>query len=184
MWKKAAVFTLTFLLIFAFLFSQKAEEKISKALDELKKGKTGKVIELLSEAIMELTNEMDFQVKEIIICSEVRGYRDYSVRTGNLKAGDVLLLYIEPEGYYVVKENGSYKIHVSEDVSIVDENGEPIFEKKDWVVYERSFPTPIIPFYITNRISDIPEGKYEYTLTLKDHHKKAFTTETFEFVVE
>lgn len=184
MWKKAAVFSLTFLLIFHFLFSQEVENKISKALDELKKGNTEKVIELLSEAIMELTNKMDFQVKEMIICSEVRGYRDYSVRTGNLKVDDTLLLYIEPEGYYVVKENGSYKIHISEDVSIVDEKGESVFEKKDWIVYEGSFPTPIIPFYITNRISDIPEGKYKYTLTLKDHYKKAFTTETFQFVVE
>jgi hypothetical protein len=184
MWKRVVVFSLTFLLIFPFLFSQEAENKILSALEELKKGNTEKVIELLSEAIMELTNKMDFQVKEIIICSEVRDYRDYSEMTGNLKAGDTLLLYIEPEGYYVVKENGSYKIHVSEDVSIVNENGKSVFEKKDWIVYERSFPSPMIPFYITNSISDIPAGKYKYTLTLKDHYKKTFTTETFEFVVE
>jgi hypothetical protein len=184
MWKRVVVFSLTFLLVFPFLFSQEAENKIVSALDELKKGDTDKVIELLSEAIMELANQMDFQVKEIIICSEVRDYRDYSEIAGNLKAGDALLLYIEPEGYFVVKENSSYKIHVSEDVSIVDEKGESVFEKKDWIVYERSFPTPIIPFYITNRISDIPAGKYKYTLTLKDHYKKTFTTETFEFVVE
>jgi hypothetical protein len=184
MWKRVVVFSLTFLLIFSFLFSQKAEKKILSALDELKKGNTKKVIELLSEAIMELTNKMDFQVKEIKICTEVRDYGDYSVMTRNLKAGDTLLLYIEPEGFYVVKDNGSYKIHVSEDVSIVDEKGKSVFEKKDWIVYERSFPTPTIPFYITNRISDIPAGKYKYTLTLKDHYKKTFTTETFEFFVE
>ncbi len=184
MWKRVVVFCLTFLLLFPFLFSQEAENKILSALDELKKGNTEKVIRLLSEAIMELTNAMEFQIKEIIICDEVRDYRDYSEKTGNLKEGDTLLLYIEPEGYYVVKENGSYKIHVSEDVSIVDEEGESVFEKKDWIVYEKSFPSPIIPFYITNRISDIPAGKYTYTLTLMDHYKKTFTTETFEFVVE
>ena len=184
MWKRIAIFSLAFLLVFPLLFSQEVENKILNALDELKKGNTEKVIQLLSEAIMEITNKMDFQVKEIVVCSDVRDYRDYSEMTGNLKAGETLLLYIEPEGYYVVKENGSYKIHVSEDVSIVDEEGESVFEKKDWIVYERSFPSPTIPFYITNRISDIPPGKYKYTLTLKDHYKKTFTTETFEFVVE
>jgi hypothetical protein len=184
MWKRVVVFSLTILLIFPLLFSQEAENKILNALDELKKGNTEKVIELLSEAIMELTNKMDFQIKEIIVCSDVRDYRDYSEMIGNLKAGETLLLYIEPEGYYVVKENGSYKIHVSEDISIVDEKGISVVEKKDWIVYERSFPTPTIPFYITNRISDLLVGTYKCTLTLKDHYKKTFTTETFEFVVE
>jgi hypothetical protein len=182
--KRIVVFSLTFLLIFPVLFSQEAENKILSALDELEKGNTEKVIELLSEAIMTITNKMDFQIKELVICSDVRDYRDYSENTGNLKAGETLLLYIEPEGYYVVKENGSYKIHVSEDVSIVNEEGESVFEKKDWVVYEKSFPSPIIPFYITNRISDIPAGRYKYALTLKDHYKETFITETFEFVVE
>jgi len=182
--KRLVVFGLAFLLVFPLLFSQEAENKILSALEELKRGNSEKVIVLLSEAIMTIANKRDFQIKKVVICNEVRGFRDYSEKMENIKAGESLLLYIEPEGYYVMKENSSYKIHVSEDVSVVNEKGESVFEKKDWVLYKKSFPIPIIPFYITNNISDIPSGKYKYTLTLKDHYKKVFTTKTFEFVVE
>jgi len=187
MGKKIIAFSLAFFVALSFLFCQKQEieNKILKALEELKNGYSDEVVELLSEAIMMIQNEKEFGIKEIVLCSEIKDFRDYTKKPEHkIEAGDPFLLYIEPEGFRVVKEGDRYNIWVSEDVSLVDEKGEVVFEKKDWVSYKRGFDLPVIPFYITNRITDIPPGKYKFTLTLKDHYKKTFLTDIFEFVVE
>ncbi len=167
------------------LQEEEIEKAIQMALDHLKQGDWDKTVDLLSEAIMLIKSNQDFHIREITLCSQVDGFRDYKRIDGNtLKAGTPLLLYIEPGGYRIMKESGEFKIWLSEDAKIINDKGEVIFEKNDWVNYNKSFPNPDIPFYITNRVTDIPAGIYKLTFTIKDHYKKAFLTETFEFVVE
>jgi hypothetical protein len=169
-----------------FIFQEEEiENVINTALDHLKQGDWDKTIDLLSEAIMLIKNTQDFHVREITLCNRIEGFRDYSRISGNeLKTGTPLLLYIEPAGYRILKERGEFKIWLSEDAKITNEKGEVIFERNDWVNYNKSFPNPYIPFYITNRVTDIPAGIYTFTFTIKDHYKKTFLTETFEFVVK
>lgn len=184
---KWVVFSLGFFILSSLIFSQgkEIENNISAALEELKKGNRDAVIELLSNAIMLIQNEKEFRIKEIVLCSDVQDFQSYTKKDGNtIQSNEPLLLYIEPEGFLVRKEDKKYNIWVSEDVSVVNEDGEEVFEKKDWVVYKKGFDRPMIPFYITNRITDIPPGKYVYTFTLKDHYKKTFITEDFEFHVQ
>jgi hypothetical protein len=170
----------------AFILQEEEIEKaIQTALDHLKRGELDKTVDLLSEAIMLIKSSQDLHVREIILCSQINGFRDYSSIGGNtLKMGTPLLVYIEPSGYRILKESGEFKIWLSEDAKITNEKGEVVFERNDWVNYNKSFPNPDIPFYITNRVTDIPAGIYTFTFTIKDHYKKTFLTETFEFVVE
>jgi len=170
--------------IFA-LQEEEIEKTIQMALDHLKQGDWDKTVDLLSEAIMLIKSSQDLHIREITLCSRIDGFRDYTSIGGNtLKTGTPLLVYIEPAGYRILKESGEFKIWLSEDAKITNEKGDVVFERNDWVNYNKSFPNPDIPFYITNRVTDIPAGIYTFTFTIKDHYKKAFLTETFEFVVE
>jgi hypothetical protein len=167
------------------LQEEEIENAIQRALDHIKKGDWDQTLDSLSEAIMLIKSNQDFHVREITLCSQINGFRDYSRINGNeLATGTPLLLYIEMGGYRILKESGEFKIWLSEDAKITNEKGEVVFEKNEWVNYNKSFPDPYIPFYITNRVTDIPPGTYTFTFTIKDHYKKAFLTETFEFVVK
>ena len=164
---------------------EELEKTLKMAVDQFKKGDPAKTIDHLADAIMVVRNSLDLHLAKINLCSEVRDYRDIEAKEAfELKAGEPFLLYIEPAGYYLIKEGDTYKIWVSQDASISNDKGEVIFQKNSWVNYKRIFPTPIIPFYLTNRVRDIPAGKYTYTLTLKDHYKNSFFTKTFDFVVK
>lgn len=165
--------------------TEEIEDTIEAAMSAIREGNREKAIDLLGEAIMLLKDSAEFKVTSLLLCSEIRDYRDFTPKQSNvLKAGEPLLVYIEPDGYRLLKEGNDYRIWVSLDATISDSKGEVIFEKNNWVNYKREFPTPIIPFYLTNRVSDIPAGKYTYTVTLKDHHKNAFLTKSLEFIVE
>jgi hypothetical protein len=161
------------------------EKTITMALDQFKKGDYEKTIDHLSEAMMLVKNSLDLHLAKLILCTEVRDYGDYDARDSfEVKAGEALLLYMEPDGYHIRKEGDAYKIWVSQDASISNDKGEVIFQRNNWVNYKRIFPTPILPFYLTNNVSDIPPGKYTYSLTLKDHYKNTFFSKTFDFVVK
>jgi len=164
---------------------EELEKTLKMAVDQFKKGDPEKTLNHLAEAIMMVRNSLDLHLAKLNLCSEVRDYRDIDAREAfEIKAGEPFLLYIEPDGYHLIKEGDAYKIWVSQDAAISNDKGEVIFQKNGWVNYKRIFPTPIIPLYLTNRVSDIPAGKYTYTLTLKDHYKNSFFTKTFDFVVK
>jgi len=164
---------------------EEIEKTILDALEMLREGDTNQAASLLAEAIMMIKSGGKLSVSQLFLCEEINGYRDYVQREGNtLKSGEPFLLYIEPAGYQIKKEDGEYKIWVSEDASIVNAGGDTIFQQTNWVEYQKGFTSPVIPFYITNRVTDIPPGKYTFTFTIKDKYKNSFLEQSFEFVVE
>jgi len=164
---------------------EEIEKTVLSAVDQLKKGNLEQAITLLSEAIMMIQNSQELHIRKVLLCTSIQGFRDYKNKNSNvLQAGEPFLLYIEPAGYQIAKEDNEYKIWIIEDAKIVNEKGKTVFEKTDWVSYNKGFPNPNIPFYITNRVADIPVGKYKFIFTLKDKYKKTFLTESFEFRVE
>jgi len=167
------------------LQQEEIEKTILEALEQFKKGETRKAVGLLAEAMMMIKSGEELSIDQLFLCKEINGYRDFVKREGNtLKSGEPFLLYIEPAGYQIRKEGSEYKIWVSEDASIVNEKGEVIFQKNNWVEYNRGFVSPVIPFYITNRVTDIPSGKYTFKFSIKDNYKKTFLEQSYEFIVE
>ncbi len=161
------------------------ENTISKVVDELKKGKLDKAIDLLSEAILLIKNQEKLQIKQIILCSKIDGFKDYIRYTGYKFSRHLpLLFYIEPKGYQILKEKDKYKIWISEDAKITNERGEVILSKRNWINYKKSHATPHIPFYITNRVTDIPPGNYTFEFIIRDHYKKTSFTDVLLFEVE
>jgi len=164
---------------------EEIEKTILEALAKFKKGDTREAVAFLAEAMMMIKSSEELSIDQLFLCEEINGYRDYIKREGNtLRSGEPLLLYIEPAGYQIRKEGSEYKIWVSEDASIVNEKGEVIFQKNNWVEYHRGFVSPVIPFYITNRVTDIPPGKYAFKFTIKDNYKKTFLEQSYKFMVE
>jgi len=164
---------------------EEIKNSLLEALELLKKGDKEKALTLLAEAMMMIKSGEELRIQQLVLCSEIEGYRDYAEREANtIQSNEPLLLYIEPAGYQIRKEGDEYNIWVSEDASIMNEKGEVIFQKNDWVEYKRGFMSPVIPFFLTNRVTDIPPGKYIFKFTLKDHYKNSFLSDSFVFIVE
>jgi hypothetical protein len=164
---------------------EEIENSLLKALELLKKGDKEKALTLLAEAMMKIKSGEELSIQQLVLCSEIGGYREYAKKEANtIKSSEPLLLYIEPAGYQIKKEGDEYNIWVSEDASIMNEKGDVIFQKNNWVEYKRGFMSPVIPFFITNRVTDIPPGKYTFNFTLKDHYKNSFLSDSFVFIVE
>lgn len=168
----------------SFDVTNNIEFSINEALQEIRKGNKYKAMDLLSEAIMQIRNNIPLKIEKLFMCSEIRGYRDYDAKNKFVKRKkEPLLLYIEPVGFGVRKKGSEYGIWISEDAHIINEMGDVIFQKNNWVEYKKTFVSPVIPFYITNRITDIPLGRYTYVFTIRDHYKNIFIEHSFDFTV-
>jgi len=84
----------------------------------------------------------------------------------------------------VKRENDRYWFWLSEDAKLVNEKGEVMFQRDDFLSYNKYFNIPIFPFFMQNKIANLKPGKYKYDFTLKDHIKKAFVSSSIELDVE
>jgi hypothetical protein len=165
--------------------SEDVESNISAALDFYKQGKNEEAIKALSAALMVLHNKRELVIKNIQLCDEIVGFGDYKKRASNkLKAGEPFMLYFEVEGYGVKRENNKYWFWLSEDAKLTNEKGEVMFQRDDFLSYNKSFKIPIFPFFMQNKIANLKPGKYKYEFTIKDHIKKAFVSSSIELEVE
>ncbi len=173
------------LLFSTSLMADEVEDKISAALSLYQNGKTEECITSLAEAIMVMQNKKELKINKVELCTSVRGYGDYTtLGADTLKSGDPLFVYIEIEGFNVVKDQGKYWLWVSEDLTMTNEKGEVLVNKKDWMKEKKSYPFPVFPLYIPNKVTNIQAGKYKYEITIKDHLKKSFVVKAFEFEVK
>ncbi len=174
--KKTFLFLfLTILMVVSLSFSQEKLIllKLKKAYKFVEYREYEKSLNYLYDAIMEIKNSEPLGIKEMVFIEKDMGYSNYikkDILNNTLKAGEPLYLYIEPKGYTIKKTKNGYFIWVSEDTIISDKKtGKILFKRENWVTMKKSFPYPTIPFYITNRISDIPKGDYIFTIIIKDN---------------
>lgn len=165
--------------------ADEVENQVSAALAYHKQGKNEEAIKALSAALMVLHNKRELVIKNILLCDAIVGYGDYKKRASNkLKAGEPFMLYFEVEGYGVKRENDKFWFWLSEDAKLTNEKGEVMFQRDDFLSYNKSFNIPIFPFFMQNRIANLQPGKYKYDFTVKDHIKKAFVSASIELEVE
>lgn len=165
--------------------ADEVENQVSAALAYHKQGKNEEAIKALSNALMVLHNKRELVIKNIHLCEAIVGYGDYKkIASNKLKAGEPFILYFEVEGYGVKKEKDKYWFWLSEDAKLTNEKGEVMFQRDDFLNYNKSFNIPIFPFFMQNRIANLKPGKYKYDFTVKDHIKKAFVSGSIELEVE
>ena len=161
------------------------EKEIQSALDLYKKGNIKGTMDTLTVILMNLQNQLKLSIKNLNLCFSIDGFGVYnSVGSFTLKNGQPLLLYLELEGFSVKKDGNKYWINISEDIKIEDSNGKILFQKDNFITYNKYFMIPVIPFNLQNRVTSIPPGKYKYSLTIKDHNKNTSIFRDFEFEVK
>lgn len=158
---------------------------IVKAKKFYEKGNSFSALATLEEAIRELKNQGKLTIKNVFLCREIYGYQMIKKRDSKvLRAGEPLLVYLEPDYFMVEKRNGKYLVWLSEDARLINEKDKVLLEKKDWINLKQEFLSPIVPIFIQNRITGIPKGKYKLEITLNDKLKGAFASRVIEFSVE
>jgi hypothetical protein len=174
--------------ILSFSSNKTILSKIKNAEKFINMGKKNKALDSLNEAILLIKNTYPLGIKVLSFIKSEKGFGNIVKKNGNLfTRGDILLVYIEPIGYKIIKDGNYYKIKVSQDAKIIDSKGKTKFERKDWVIMDKSFITPSIPFYITNRISNIgnlPSGEYTYEITINDLYARKFYKKSIKFIIK
>ncbi len=165
-------------------YFSKALNYIYMARVSLQRGNSQKAVEYLNLALMEIKNNSPLVIKNVRLCYRINGFRDFLPRPGStLRRGEPLLLYFEVDNFGVKERYGEYYINVSEDVRLVNEKGQAMFQRKNWTVVRKGFPSPNIPLYFQNKLTGIPPGRYKFEITINDNIKRTFAVKTYYFEV-
>jgi hypothetical protein len=184
--KKTFFPALALLLVSAVLASgQTVESMLDQAKKQYQAGDYRKTIGLLYEALSLISKQMPLRISHLSLCDRVDGHRNFQAKPGfALAQGEPLLLYFEVEGFNTLKDGDKYWISLSQDALVVDQQGQPLFDKKDWVVLKTDYDSPVVPVYFTNRLTGIEKGKFTFTVTVRDEYKKQTVQKAFDFIVQ
>ena len=103
-----------------------------------------------------------------------------------VKAGtEELLIYIEPANVFTNTQEGRYEFWITQDMLLLDEEGELLLEKTDAISAHFNTATPILDLYLPNTLymSTLPVGKYTYKAVLHDVLRGTTATKTIDFEV-
>jgi hypothetical protein len=167
--KKGLCLVASLLFIFCWTFSQ--EDEILK----------------LKERIIELQNKGDLGYTNFTMCSKIMGFASYVPLTEPvLDKNGTLLIYYEPVNVYTKKKEGLYEIWYTQDMTLLQENGEVVSHWNDILTFHYTTQKPVMDLFAQNSIELkglLPEGKYQFKATLKDKLAEKATTHTIDFEI-
>lgn len=89
----------------------------------------GEIAEL-KERIISLQNEALLGIRKFIPCSQILGYGVYvPLDKAEIRGSGELLIYVEPKNFFTKKNGEYYEIWLTEDMQVLDEQGNIIFNK-------------------------------------------------------
>lgn len=109
--------------------------------------------------------------RTVTVVNGAEGFGDYKPRDGNrFKAGETLMVYVEPVGFTYVLENGRYSFALSADLSIKSDAGHTIAEGEDLFLIDDSSRVQIREFYmvLSVKVPEIKAGGYKAVYRVKD----------------
>ncbi len=147
-----------------------------------------KVLELKRE-IIEIQNAGELGFRNLALCAEVKSFGSYTPLVENkVSTGSKLLLYFEPANVTTKHEGGLYSVDFKQDLVLMNESGETLFDGKDLLQFKHLTRSPALDVYATNNLNlgELPPGKYTVRLNLADNlgAKTAQTELEFEIVSE
>lgn len=119
-------------------------------------------------------SKAQFELTKAVLCTEVRGYRDFDrMAEPKLTRDDKLLIYCEPSGFSVerVKPDQGYRAHLTSSGRIRRRGKkEKLFERKDLLDYDvtAAFPPKRIYLKTSLQIKGLSPGDYEFDLIVND----------------
>ncbi len=173
LWVKGLVFSFIMVLILVAngVAEQENYEKILKLKDE----------------IIKIQNQGELGFRNFTLCSKIITYGHYvALPEPKVKIGaERLLVYVEPANYFTNTQSGRYEIWLTQDMVVLDENGEVLFEKTDALSAHFNTSSPILDIFFptTLYVSEVPVGKYTYKAVLHDVLRDTTATKTIDFEI-
>jgi len=141
----------------------------------------------LKDDIIRIQNQGELGFRNFTLCSKIITMGQYvALPEPKVKVGaEELLIYIEPANVFTSTQEERYEIWITQDILLLDEEGELLLEKTDAVSAHFNTSTPILDLYLPNTLymSTLPVGKYTYKAVLHDVLKGTTATKTIDFEV-
>lgn len=141
----------------------------------------------LKEDIIRIQNQGKLGFRNFTLCSKIITMGHYvALPEPKVKVGtEELLIYIEPANVFTSTQEGRYEIWITQDIFLVDEEGELLLEKTDAISAHFNTATPILDLYLPNTLymSTLPVGEYTYKAVLHDVLRGTTATKTIDFEV-
>jgi len=145
------------------------------------------LISKLKDDIIRIQNQGELGFRNFTLCSKIITMGHYvALPEPKVKVGtEELLIYIEPANVFTSTQEGRYEFWITQDMSILDEEGELLLERTDAISAHFNTATPILDLYLPNTLymSTLPVGKYTYKAVLHDVLRGTTATRTIDFEV-
>ena len=148
---------------------------LKKADIQFSKGNTLKASELLRNALVKVYNSSKLTIaKSVLISGEPAGFGMFKRKKNNIyRAGETVIIYVEPVGYHFRKVGNSYRFGLTADFAIQSEDGTILGGKNNFGSWGYSTTgRPLFDFYmvLTYNFNGIEPGRYVVLTTLHDRY--------------
>jgi hypothetical protein len=128
-------------------------------------------LDQLNDEVAKVWANSPLAFRGVTIVKGAEGFGDFRPRDGNeFKAGETLMVYVEPVGFAYAQENGRYSFALSADLSIESDAGHIIAEGADLFLIDDSSRVQVREFYmvLSVKVPEIKAGGYKAVYQVKD----------------
>ena len=128
-------------------------------------------LDRLDDEVAKVWASSPLAFRNVAVVDSVEGFGDFKPREGNeFKAGETLMVYVEPVGFSYALENGRYAFALAADLSIESTTGQIIAEGEDLFLIDDSSRVQIREFHmvLSVNVPDIKAGGYNAIYQVKD----------------
>ena len=128
-------------------------------------------LDRLNDEIAKVWASSPLAFRNVAVVNGVEGFGDFERRDRNsFKAGETLMVYVEPVGFSYVLENGRYSFALAADLSIESDAGQIITEGEDLFLIDDSSRVQIREFHmvLSVKVPDIKAGGYKAVYQVRD----------------
>jgi hypothetical protein len=128
-------------------------------------------LDLLNDEVAKVWASSPLAFRNVAVVNSAEGFGDFKPRDGDrFKAGETLMVYVEPIGFTYALENGRYSFALSADLSIESDAGHIIAEGENLFMIDDSSRVQIREFYmvLSVKVPEVKVGGYKAVYRVKD----------------
>ena len=128
-------------------------------------------LDRLNDEVAKVWASSPLAFRNVTLVNGVQGFGDFERRADDtFKAGESLIVYIEPVGFTYVLEDGRYAFALAADLTIESDAGQIIAEGEDLFLIDDSSRVQIREFHmvLSVKVPEIKAGRYEAVYQVKD----------------
>ncbi len=153
----------------------------------LKAGKPLQAWSAMQGAVDAVWNRMPLTIgKALFVVGEPQGYGMYNPReNSSFKAGEPMVVYVEPLGFGHRLVNGIYQIAIDVDLVLTDRKGKKLLSREGFGKFELNSRKKNREFFmkITLNLKGAPPGEYVLVLPIRDRIRNTRATVTLPFSI-